>query len=259
MMNLQDFIAKYTGVANVGDTPENQGECVGLIEKWTDNLGLPHTWGNAKDLLADADSNFFDIIYNTPTGVPGAGDIFTFNGNYGAGNGHTGIVVSATTTSVELFEQNDPDGSYPHLKTYTYNDSIGWLHPKNEPNNQGGDMALTADQINYLYSSGLGRAAQTSDIEGNVGKDPGGLIDLIRTSPERASYQDFETNATYLGFLQRPAEQGALAGAKNYNRIEFVNGVEASPEAATVKAQYETGANASGNYTPVTETLYTKN
>ena len=52
---LQSFIAQYTGIANVGDTPQNKGQCVGLIEVWLDLFNLNHIWGNAADLLSNAD------------------------------------------------------------------------------------------------------------------------------------------------------------------------------------------------------------
>ena len=129
-MTLDEFITKYTGQSNVGDTPENIGQCVGLIEVYTDMLGLPHTWGNAKDLFTTADPSSFDIIQNTPTNFPLAGDILVFGTTYGNGSGHTGIVVTADANTVTLFEQNDPVGSTPHETRYNYPDCLGWLHPK---------------------------------------------------------------------------------------------------------------------------------
>jgi len=132
MLNLTDFINKYTGQANVGDTPQNKGQCVGLIEIWLDNLSIndPHLWGNAKDLLNNADPFKFDIIINTPQNVPEAGDIIVWNSNLGNGNGHTGIFCSGNVNNFNCFEQNDPIGSTPHAKTYDYKNVIGWLHPK---------------------------------------------------------------------------------------------------------------------------------
>lgn len=134
-MTLVEFIKQYYDVPNTGDTPQNQGQCVGLVEQWIDSLSLPHVWGNAKDLLANADPNSYDIVYNTPDGVPSYGDIFCFGSNYGGGVGHTGIVVAASQNIVTLFEQNDGlNGGTPQFKTYTYgtseNDALGWLHPK---------------------------------------------------------------------------------------------------------------------------------
>lgn len=128
-MNLQDFITKYTNQSGVGDTPENTGQCVGLIEVYTDSLGLSHTWGNADQLMANADPKVFDIIQNTPTGVPQPGDIVCWSGDFNAGVGHTGIFVSGDANLFECFEQNDPIGSTPHIRQYNYSFVQGWLHP----------------------------------------------------------------------------------------------------------------------------------
>lgn len=126
---LSAFTAKYTGKLAVGDTPGNRGECVGLVEVWTDALGLPHTWGNAKDLLENADPAKFKVIRNTPTNKPGPGDVIVWGGDWGDGYGHTAIVLSAGVMAFTAFEQNDPYGSPPHRKLYGYQGVIGWLHP----------------------------------------------------------------------------------------------------------------------------------
>lgn len=135
MPTLTDFVKQYYGQPNVGDTDANKGQCVGLIEVWTDALGLPHTWGNAKDLLNDADTNSFEVVQNDPSSLtqfPVPGDVFVFGASYGAGAGHTGVVVNANGSLVSLFEQNDGlDSGVPQLKTYNYGGSLGWLHPKN--------------------------------------------------------------------------------------------------------------------------------
>lgn len=127
---LQSFIAQYTGVANVGDTSENTGQCVGLVEKWLDVFQLPHIWGNAKDLLTNADTGVYTTIANTATNSPGVGDIFVFGTLYGGGMGHCGIVTQADVNTVTLFEQNDPTGSAPQIKQYPYlPGAVGWVHP----------------------------------------------------------------------------------------------------------------------------------
>ena len=46
-MILQDFINKYNGKGDVGNTPENKGECVGLVMVWIGDQGLPNIWCNA--------------------------------------------------------------------------------------------------------------------------------------------------------------------------------------------------------------------
>lgn len=135
-MDFESFYARYNGQEKVGDTPQNIGQCVGLIEVWTDYLGLSHTWGDAKDLFANADPNLFDKITNDPNDLnqfPQKGNILIFSGAFNNGAGHTGIVAQASGTTIKLFEQNDPIGSFPHLQDYNYNDVIGWLSPKVQP------------------------------------------------------------------------------------------------------------------------------
>lgn len=134
---LQAFMAQYTGVSNVGNTPQNKGQCVGLVEVWLDQFSLPHIWGNATDLPTNASTNTYTIVNNTPTNSPSIGDIFVFHKPYGAlvenGQtiyyGHTGIVVKADVNSVTLFEQNDSIGSAPKIKTYSYTTDCQWIHP----------------------------------------------------------------------------------------------------------------------------------
>lgn len=130
---LSWFIKQFTGWAFAGDTPDNRGQCVGLAQVWIDCLGLPHVWGNAKDMLLDADPKSFRRNVNTPTNCPLPGDIVVWGPSWGAGYGHTGIAVTATVMDMVVFQQNDPDGSTPHLKTYSYSGVSGWLHPLVKP------------------------------------------------------------------------------------------------------------------------------
>lgn len=134
---LQTFEAQYTGVANVGDTPQNLGQCVGLIEKWLDVFNLPHIWGNAIDLPANAPAANYTVINNTPTGSPSPGDVFVLKEPYGAtlqnGQtvylGHCGVVIVADLNQVTMFEANDPLGAAPQIKSYSYTNDCQWIHP----------------------------------------------------------------------------------------------------------------------------------
>lgn len=129
-MTYQEFFNLYNGKSNVGNTTENKGECVGLSAVWIDALGLPHVWGHAKDLFANADEKFFDKILNTPDAVAQIGDIAVFGISYGK-FGHTGVVHKPIDiNTLEIFSQNDPLGSNCHLVKYTYKHIIGWLRPK---------------------------------------------------------------------------------------------------------------------------------
>lgn len=131
---LLDFIREYLNTEGTGDNSANKGECVGLIECWTDKLGLPHTYGNAKDLAKAADKKFFDVIVNDPKDLnqfPVPGDILVYGSTWGNGFGHTGVVIEATGNSIVIFEQNNPSGHAPTVNTRnTYGGVTSWLHPK---------------------------------------------------------------------------------------------------------------------------------
>lgn len=150
-MSINDFITKYTNQPNVGDTDLNKGQCVGLIEIWLDENGLSpdHIWGNAIDLYSNAGLN--DKIFSRGTNWPAPeGAIVTFGAPYGRLDdgtyaGHTGVSLG----DGRLFEQNDPDGSTPHLKAYNINGYIGYITATQLT--QGGSM--TCDPANTLHST----------------------------------------------------------------------------------------------------------
>ncbi len=157
-MTFQEFLNQYNGQPSVGNTTENKGQCVGLVAVWVDILGLPHIWGNACDLFANADEKFFEKILNTPDAIPQAGDIVIWSSKFNGTVGHTGLATgTGNTNTFECFEQNDPLGSGCHLKTYNYNGVIGWLRPLNIQNQQTViDELRTARDNNWqLYQTEL--------------------------------------------------------------------------------------------------------
>lgn len=126
-MDLATFIAGNLGVANVGDTAVNAGQCVGLVEKWLDVNGKKHIWGNAKDLLQQADLKQFKVTRNLPLNAPQPGAVICWNGFWGGGFGHTAVVVAANRNFVVVFEQNNPTGAAPVVNTHGYRDVLGWI------------------------------------------------------------------------------------------------------------------------------------
>lgn len=127
MVDLALFIRQYLGKANTGDTPGNLGQCVGLIEVWLDANKKPHIPGNAVDLLANADLRIYRRTTNTPNNYPNPGSIVCWDGTWGAGYGHTAIVVASSVLQLVVFEQNDPDGAPPLVATHDYAGVEGWL------------------------------------------------------------------------------------------------------------------------------------
>jgi hypothetical protein len=121
------FIAQYLGLKNVGTTAQNAGQCVGLIERWLGVLGVGPIWGNAADLLKNADPRYFTVVPNRPDNYPPAGAVVCWGSGWGAGYGHTAVVIAATAMSLAVFEQNDPTGSETTVATHGYNGVIGWI------------------------------------------------------------------------------------------------------------------------------------
>ncbi len=131
MLTFTNFLNTYLGKGGVGNTAENVGQCVGLVEKYINEvLAGQQIWGNAKDLLTNADRNFYDIIDNTPDNMPVIGDIAVWNGNLGNGNGHTSIVIAANLYHLSSFDANWTPQSPCVFVNHDYSNIVGWLHKK---------------------------------------------------------------------------------------------------------------------------------
>ena len=124
---LLAFLQMYLGRANAGDTPENAGQCVGLVEVWIDVNKHPHIFGNAVDLLANADRAHYTVTANGPANFPPLGAIVCWDGSWGGGYGHTAIVLAANARQLVVFEQNDPEGAAPLVATHSYGGVAGWI------------------------------------------------------------------------------------------------------------------------------------
>lgn len=126
------FFNQYNGQSNVGNNSVNKGECVGLASVFMDYFNIPHVYGNAKDIFYNAPDEYFTKILNTIDAIPQKGDIICWNGKMGGGYGHIGIDNgNAKQLTLDVFQQNDPTGSNCHVKTYSYDNIIGWLRVKN--------------------------------------------------------------------------------------------------------------------------------
>lgn len=162
-MTYSEFFALYDGKPGIGNTPENKSECVGLVAKWIEALGLPHVWGNAINLLDNADKSQFIIVSNSPTNSPSEGDVVVLGKPFGQYTdslgvvryyGHTGIATKNCNDAIlELFEANDPVGSPPHIKQYNYESCIGWLHARTLPGTQTTETPLTVEQVSTQLKS----------------------------------------------------------------------------------------------------------
>src|SRR3990167_8941175 len=170
-MNLTDFIKKYNGQGNVGTTPENTGECVGLVIKWlVGTLQMPMVWGHAKDLLINADRNSYEVIENTLDAIPEAGDVIVWKQGFNGTFGHTAIVVKGNVVTFEVFEQNNPLGSPCRLHTYpNYAYVDGWLRVKSAIITQPTTQELTDQTIIPAILLGQSLPLEIQRIRGLLG------------------------------------------------------------------------------------------
>ena len=145
-MTTKDFITKYNNQPVEVVDPTNRNQCFDLAVKYCmEVLGLPITifqgliyayqiWIPSTKLAVEK----FDYIDNTATAVPQEGDIVVWNHWYNFqwnpyfwGAGHVGIATGkGDVNSFECFEQNDPTGTYSHLRWYGYTNIDGWLRAK---------------------------------------------------------------------------------------------------------------------------------
>lgn len=138
-MDLQDFIKKWT------DKPVDfdgvyPNECYDLAHQFiyevlgiTDAKIIAHP--SAYQIFTNFNENgidaiSFDLISNTPEGVPEARDIVVFGQEIGV-DGHVCIFIDGTNKKFNSFDANWPVGSLPHIQSHNYTGVLGWLHPKN--------------------------------------------------------------------------------------------------------------------------------
>jgi surface antigen len=127
---LSAFIAQYLGRVGTGTTAQNKGQCVGLVEAWLAAQGKGPVWGNAVDLMANADPKLYTVVHNAPDNYPPAGAIVCWGASFGGGYGHTAVVIAATAHWLAVFEQNNPVGSPPLVATRQYTGVQGWMIAK---------------------------------------------------------------------------------------------------------------------------------
>lgn len=129
---VDDFIRLFSGRwCDFDGAYGNQ--CEDVAQFWNFVLGNPQPFtGATADLIYQQPGDFYIQIPNAPDNYPQKGDIVVWNWP------HVGINTGNNTNAnqFEVLEQNDPTDSNCHLKTYDYNGVIGWLRPKQLPQNQ---------------------------------------------------------------------------------------------------------------------------
>lgn len=136
-MTIQQFFDSFNGLwiesTGISDSG-SRDQCVDLWRVYNLRvIGGPNVTGNAVDYWTNFPTDFYDKIPNTPTGVPKLGDVIIWGTNYGP-YGHIAVCTDiADTKTFTSFDQNDPAKSPCHYQPHTYTGVLGWLRPKNLP------------------------------------------------------------------------------------------------------------------------------
>lgn len=127
-MSTNDFFNKYNGKEVTDPWGTYKGECVSLVKMWIKENGWPMRRGNAINWQYNGTPPYKWFV-NYPWSVPQPGDMPVFKvGQYG----HIGIVMSASSRSMQVFSQNWPTGKDvdpARVATFDYvrPKCIGWL------------------------------------------------------------------------------------------------------------------------------------
>lgn len=136
-MTYDDFRFKWTG--RPCDVDGAYGyQCMDLMHRYLmDVFGMDKATLAAlcaKDVWLNFDrmkgNSLFEKIPNTLLGVPQKGDIFFFGATKYNPYGHVCIFDHGNVMWFYSFDQNYPNGSWPHIQFHTYANALGWLRYK---------------------------------------------------------------------------------------------------------------------------------
>ena len=142
-MMYQDFFNQYNGKPVETEDPSNRDQCMDLAFAWCDALGIPRE--TIRHLYAyqvftepnDATRQHFQLIPNTPDGVPEQGDLIVFSTVVGPA-GHICIATgTGDANTFQSFDQNWNGHAYTETVGHSYNGVLGWL--RSEDTGSDGD------------------------------------------------------------------------------------------------------------------------
>jgi len=134
---FQEFFNEWNGRPCEVNDPSNYAQCMDLAYAWLDKLQITRdtirhlyayeVWTKPNDLTV----KFFELIPNTPMGMPQCGDLVIFSNKVGTA-GHISISNGeGTTNSFTTFDQNfGPTVKKCGLLNHPYDAVLGWLRPR---------------------------------------------------------------------------------------------------------------------------------
>lgn len=188
---LRQFISNLQGQFVEVSDRTNIYQCMDLAYLWVFCLGYPKA--TIQKLYAyqvytqptDLTRQYFDILENTSTFIPQAGDIAVYDKTTSNIAGHIGVCLEGgSVLAFRCFEQNLPLGSPSAVKVrnYTYPKLLGVLRPKV---NTSTPEPIITDQSLYNFGEGFGvielqRAKSIMQDQVNVIKTKDSKLSQIR-------------------------------------------------------------------------------
>lgn len=137
-MTAKEFFSNTLGASiQYNKSTSSKYQCVDYCKAFCDrvlNIYDKHpeyqkswSFGNAKDWYANAPTDFFTKIKNTPSFVPAEGDIVVFStGTYG----HVAVCTGYGNTKRFLVVEQNIEGKYVSARSVAYKNIVGFLRKK---------------------------------------------------------------------------------------------------------------------------------
>ena len=196
---LDQFISNLNGQFVEVSDATNKFQCMDLVYNWVFALSFPkatikHLYAyQAYTEASDLTRQFFDVIPNTPEGIPEAGDIVVWNKTSTNIAGHIGIATGEGTTSkFSVFEQNNPLGTNAHVQERNYTNVLGWLRPKNMSVDSRPQWLVTLLQEKGLTIKNESEIRILFDKAGRYDQEVKELYEQLKTGNETLSAKSQE-------------------------------------------------------------------
>ena len=156
-MTLNEFVTKYNG-KGVDFDKNGHFWCVDLYRAYcAEVLSYPQSplVSGAKDIWENFLTDKFERFLNTPEAIPNKGDVMIWGGNVGGGYGHVAVFLEGDVNSFRSLDQNWPTGALVKIVNHKYTSVIGWLRPKEQPDNALAECLKShADLLAQLIKQG---------------------------------------------------------------------------------------------------------
>lgn len=135
MDRFNQWFLQVDGRAIESEDASNYAQCFDLAFNWCDFLKIPrdsirHLYAYQIFTSPNPDTTqYWDLVANTPTGVPQGGDLVIWGTKVGVA-GHVAVFKEGDVMSFRSEDQNWAGIQKARLVNHTYSGVIGWLHPK---------------------------------------------------------------------------------------------------------------------------------